>query len=125
VEWPTRTTSLEVERLDERREVVGVGVQIVAAGGLTRAAVAATVVGDGAVAVLGQEEHLILPGVAIERPAVAEDYGLSFTPVFVIDLGAVFGRDPGAALGRVRLHRPTSLFVGGCRLAFSITPRAY
>jgi hypothetical protein len=29
----------------------------------------------------------------LERPAVAEDDGLSCTPVFVIDLRAVFRRD--------------------------------
>ena len=37
---------LEVERLDERREIVGIGVHLVAVPGLAGAAMAATIVGD-------------------------------------------------------------------------------
>ena len=54
---------LQVERFDERREVVGVGVHVVAVPGLARAAVAAAVVGDAAVAAGGQKEHLVFEGV--------------------------------------------------------------
>ena len=36
---------------------------------------------------------------------MAEDDQLSFAPVLEVDLGAVFGRDPGAILGRVRADR--------------------
>ena len=84
---------LQVERFDELREVVGVGVHVVAVPGLARAAVAAAVVGDAAVAARGQEEHLVFEGVGAERPAVAEDDGLSGAPVVVVDLRAVLGRD--------------------------------
>ena len=77
---------LQVERFDERREVVGVGVHVVAVPGLARAAVAAAVMGDAAVAAGGQEEHLVLQGVRAERPAVAEDDGLSAAPVLVVEL---------------------------------------
>ena len=86
---------LQVERFDERREIVGVGVHVVAVPGLARAAVAAAVMGDAAIAAGGQEEHLVLEGVRAQRPAVAEDDGLSAAPVLVIDLRAVFGRDRG------------------------------
>ena len=54
---------------------------------------AASVVGDHAVALGGEEEHLGIPVVAVEGPAVGEDYGLAgwVAPVFVEDLGAVGG----------------------------------
>jgi hypothetical protein len=84
--------------------------------------VAAAVVGGGAVAVLGEEDHLILPGVGVEGPAVAEDDGPSFAPVLKIDLRAVLRRDgvlcfASAVFRRDGTHRFAS-FV-------SITPRAY
>jgi hypothetical protein len=46
-----------------------VGVQVVAVPGLARAATAAAVVGDGAVAVRGDQEQLVVPRVGGERPA--------------------------------------------------------
>ena len=91
---------LQIERFDQRREIVGVGVHVVAVPGLARAAVAAAVVGDAAVAVRRQEEHLVLPGVGAQRPAVAEDDGLPGAPVLVVDLRAVFRGD--------RAHRMVS-----------------
>ena len=85
----------EIERRDERREVVGVGVHLVAVPRLARAAVTAPVVRDAAVAVAREEHHLRVPGVGGERPAVAEDDGLAGAPVLVVDLGAVPGGDEG------------------------------
>jgi hypothetical protein len=38
------------------------------------------------IALGGYEDQLIVPGVGIERPAVAEDDGLARAPVIVIDL---------------------------------------
>jgi hypothetical protein len=46
---------LQVERFDERREVVGVGVHLVAIPGLARTAVAAAAMGDAAVSAGAQE----------------------------------------------------------------------
>ena len=80
---------LQIERLDQRREIVGVGVHLVAVPRLARSAVAAAVVRDAAVAVRGEEHHLVFPGVGAERPAVAEDDRLSRAPVLVVDLRAV------------------------------------
>jgi hypothetical protein len=54
---------------------------------------AAAVMGDAAVSVVTEEEHLVFPGVRAQRPAKAEDDGLPRPPVLVIDLRAVFGRD--------------------------------
>ena len=93
MEWPTWIAFAQIERLDQRREVVGVGVHVVAVPGLARAAVAAAVVGDAAVAAGGQEQHLVFPGVGAERPAVAEDDRLPGAPVLVVDLRAVFRFD--------------------------------
>ena len=49
----------QVKCFDERRKVVGVGVQVVAMPGLARAAMAAAIMGDAAVAARGQKEHLV------------------------------------------------------------------
>jgi len=76
---------VQIERLEERRQVVGVGVHVVALPGLAGAAMAAPIMGDGAIAVGGHVEHLVVPGVGIERPAVAEDDGLACAPVLEED----------------------------------------
>ena len=76
----------QIEFFDQRGEVVGVGVHVVAVPGLSGPSVAAAVVGDAAVAVGGQEQHLRLPAVGIQRPAVAEHDRLSLAPVLVEDL---------------------------------------
>ena len=91
--------ALQIERFDELRQVVGVGVHIVTVPGLARTAVAATIMGDAAIAVGSQVDHLAFPGIGIERPAVAEDDGLSRAPVLVVDFRAVFGGD--CAHGRI------------------------
>ena len=49
--------------------------------------------GDAAITVGRQEEHLRLPTVRTQRPPVTEYDGLTQTPVLVIDLCAVFGGD--------------------------------
>ena len=95
---------LQVERRDERREVVGIILQVVAVPGLARAAVAAAVMGDAAVALSGQEDHLVFEGVRAERPAVAEHHRLSAAPILIVDLRAVCRRD--------RAHRVASLCMG-------------
>ncbi len=82
---------LEIERLDEFRQIVGVGVHVVAPPGLAGAAVAAAIMRDAAVAARGQEEHLVVPGVRAQGPAVAEDDGLARAPVLEVNLCAVFG----------------------------------
>src|SRR6266508_4294479 len=76
---------LQVERFNER-EVIGVGVHFVAVPWLARPAMPATVVGDTAVSAGGKKHHLVLPGVRAQRPAMAEDHGLSAAPVLVINI---------------------------------------
>ncbi len=54
---------------------------------------AAPVMGYDAIAVLEEEQHLRVPIIGRQRPAVAEHDGLTFAPVLVEDLNAVFGGD--------------------------------
>jgi len=82
---------LQVQRIHEGCEVIGVGVHFVAVPGLAGPAVAATVMGDAAITVGRQEEHLRLPTVRTQRPPVTEYNGLTRAPVLVVDLCAVFG----------------------------------
>ena len=79
----------ELELLDEFGEVVGVGVEVVAGPRLAGTAMAAAVVGDATVAVVGEEVHLVFEGVGAKGPAVAEDDWLAGAPVFVVEVGAV------------------------------------
>jgi len=84
---------LEVEMCGQCREVVGVMIHVMAAVGLGGAAMAAPVVGDHAEALAEEEQHLRLPIIGRQRPAVAKHDGLTFAAVLVEDLNAVFGGD--------------------------------
>ncbi len=57
------------------------------------APVAATVVGDDAIAKPTEEDHLRIPGVRAERPSVREEDGLPLAEVAIEDLGAVVRED--------------------------------
>ena len=85
--------AFQVERFEEFGQVVGVGVHLVAVPGLARTAVAATIMGNAAIAVGRQEDHLAFPSIGVERPAVAEDDGFPRAPVLVVDFCAVFSGD--------------------------------
>jgi hypothetical protein len=52
-----------------------------------------TVVRDYTITMLAKEQHLRVPVVRAERPAVTEDYGLPRSPILVIDLRVVAGCD--------------------------------
>src|SRR5215471_19131019 len=54
---------------------------------------AATVVSDGSITVLAEEQQLCFPSVTRERPTMGKEDRLPLTPIFVGDLGFVFGRD--------------------------------
>jgi len=85
--------AVQAERFDELRQIVGVRVHVVAVPWLARTAVAATIVGDAAIAVERQVDHLVFPRIGVERPAMAEDDGWSGAPVLVVDSRAVLGGD--------------------------------
>ena len=83
--------------LGDRREVGRIVIHVVPVGDLTRPAVAAPVVRDDAEALAEEVQHLRVPVVAAERPAVVEHERLrvSRAPVLVEDLDAVFRGDRG------------------------------
>ena len=84
---------LQIEMRRHRRKVIGIVIHVVAVADLGGAAVAAAVMGDDAIAVVEEEQHLRIPVVGRQRPTMAEDDGLSFAPILIIDLDAVFGFD--------------------------------
>src|ERR1700688_1574096 len=83
----------QVKLFGECGEIVSVGVHLVAIPSLGGAAVAAAVMRDDSMTVLAEKQHLPVPVVGAERPAVAEHDWLSCTPVLVVDLCAVFCRN--------------------------------
>jgi hypothetical protein len=83
------------EMLHEFGQVVSVRVQVVAMRGLRRTAVSAPIVRDAAESVVGQEHHLVFEGIGAERPAMAEDDGLTGTPVLEVELVAVVNGECG------------------------------
>ena len=83
----------EVEMGRESRQVVGVMIHVVAVGGLGGAAVATAIMRNHAIAMTEEEQHLCVPIVGRQRPAVTENDWLARTPVLVEDLDAVFGFD--------------------------------
>ena len=85
----------QVERLDHGGEVVGVVVHRVAVPGLARPAVPTPVMGDRAVAVRRHQQQLRIPGVRVERPAVAEHHWPASSPVLVEDRCSVLRDDRG------------------------------
>ena len=72
-----------VERVEQCREIVGIRVHVVAGERLSRPAVTAPVVRDHAVAVLHEEQHLCVPCVGVQRPAVREHDRAADAPVLV------------------------------------------
>src|SRR5438128_1001301 len=70
----------------QSRQVVGVMIHVMAPAGLGGAAVTSSVMGDDAIAFLEEEQHLRVPIIGRQRPAVAEHDGLTFAPVLIIDV---------------------------------------
>src|SRR5437762_1696397 len=80
----------QIERFNQLREIVRVGVHFVAGPWLTGPPMTTAVVRNTSESVLTQENHLVFPCVRAQRPAVTEDYRLSLTPVFIVDTRSVF-----------------------------------
>src|SRR5947207_6096059 len=76
----------QVEMIGDRFQIVGIVVHVVSAAGLSRATMSAPIRGNDAETFADEKKHLRVPVVGRERPAVAEDDGLSFAPVFIIDV---------------------------------------
>jgi hypothetical protein len=73
--------------------LVPVGVHVIARPRLARPPMTSSIMGDTAIAVAGQEEHLVFKGIRVETIRVIEDNGLSRPPILKIELGAVLRGD--------------------------------
>src|SRR5712692_3898709 len=89
----------------QSRKVVGIVIHVMAVARLGGPAVAASVMGDDAIAVFEEEQHLRVPIIGRQRPAMAEHDGLTLAPVLIENLNAVFGGD--------RVHGTCSLGTSG------------
>ena len=63
---------LQIEMRRHGRKIVGIMIHVMAVAGLAGTAVAAAVMGDDAIAVIEEEQHLRVPVVGRQRPAMAE-----------------------------------------------------
>jgi hypothetical protein len=79
----------QIEMLGHGSQIVGVVVHVVAVTDLARAPVATSIVGDHAVAVAEEEQHLVVPVVTGKRPSVAENDRRARAPVLEEDVDAV------------------------------------
>src|SRR5216684_1674457 len=86
---------LQVKLFGKHREIVGVGVHVIAVPGLCGTAVPSPIVRDDPITTLAEEQHLSVPVVCGERPAVTEHDGLALSPVLVVNLRTVFGGNGG------------------------------
>ena len=83
----------QVEVIDDVRRVGGVVIHVVPIPYLARAPVPAAVDANDAITVLEEEQHLRIPVVGAQGPAVVEDNRLAVAPILVEYLDAVFGGD--------------------------------
>src|SRR5438477_12982673 len=87
--------ALQIKMRGQSRKVIGVMIHVMAASGLGGAAMAAPVMRDHTKTLAEEEQHLRVPIICRQRPAVTEDDGLSFAPIFIInvDVSSVFFPD--------------------------------
>jgi len=84
---------LQIKMRSQSRKVVGIMIHVMAITRLSGPAVASSVLGDDAITVFEEEQHLRVPVIGRQRPTMAEDDGLSFAPILVVNLRSVFGCD--------------------------------
>src|SRR4051794_37442824 len=84
---------MQIERFDDSGEIVSIAVHIVSGRSLAGSAMTAPIMRDCAKTVFREEEHLTIPGVRAQRPAVRECYDRTLTPLLVINLRSIFRSD--------------------------------
>ena len=89
--------TLEVECVGQSRDIGRVGVHLVAVDGLGRSSVSAAVVRDDAIALGQEEQHLRVPVVRAQRPAMVKYQRLRILRAQVLEENA----DPILRLDRV------------------------
>src|SRR5262245_98705 len=77
---------LQVEMICDGLQIVGIMVHVVAAAGLSRATMSAPISRNDAIAFAEEKEHLRVPIIRAEWPAVTEHNRLPAAPVLVIDV---------------------------------------
>src|ERR1700736_135306 len=95
---------LYIQLLYQFRQIIGVGVHIVAVPRLAGAAVSAAIVRDASISARGEKYHLIFPGIGAERPSVTKNQRLPFAPILVVKLCSIFHFDRSHAISPLRLH---------------------
>src|ERR1700733_4370586 len=80
----------QVELFSQRCEIVSVRVHIVAIPRLVGTAVPSSVGSDDSIAALAEKQHLSVPVVRGERPAMTEHNRLSRAPILVVNLRTIF-----------------------------------
>jgi len=66
--------AFQIERREKFGQIIRISVHFISIPRLARAAVAAAIMRDAAIAIRGQEKHLRFPGIRAQRPAVAENH---------------------------------------------------
>ena len=90
---PDKHGIAQVQHVDQRGQVIGIAVHVVAVPGLVGTAMAAAVMGNDPKALPAEEIHLPVPGIGGQRPAMRKDDRLPLPPVLVEDPGSVCGRE--------------------------------
>src|SRR5262245_34495402 len=117
----------QVEMLDDCGDIGGIVVHVVPLADLARTAMAAPVMGDDTIALRDEGEHLRIPVVAAQGPAVMKDDRLTGAPVLVEDLNALLGGDRAhccSVLGLGEKKNEPALWPSGLRshLEINYTP---
>src|SRR3984957_9462887 len=84
---------LQVMMRSQRREIVRIVIHVMAIGGLAGPTVATAIMCDDPIAIIEEKHHLSVPVISGQRPAVAENDGLTFAPVLVENFRTVLGLD--------------------------------
>src|SRR6202453_3082895 len=81
----------EIEMRGQCGQVIGIVIHVVTVAHLRGTTMAAAVMRDDAIAVIEEEQHLRVPIVGRQRPAMAEYDRLTFPPILVENLHTVLG----------------------------------
>src|SRR2546428_11800348 len=84
---------LQIELRGQGRKIGGVVIHVMAVAHLRGTSLAAPAMGDDALAAIEEEQHLRVPVIRRQRPALAKDDRLPLSPILVEELDAVLGRN--------------------------------
>src|SRR5690242_2277960 len=84
---------LQIEMGSHRSKIIGVVIHVMAVSRLRGSAVPAAVMSDHAVTFPEKEQHLRIPVIGRERPAMTKHDGLSFPPILIEDFSAILRFD--------------------------------